>query len=189
MVRVQVGSRVEIVKNMGRVTGQPVFSSSKKNRVWVKYFSSWVKKFWPVLPYLDLFNTSKYRFIGLFYFFYLDVGFGFYVGFGVMGSTCLEILSTGKWPLFFPNIKGLPQNRFGGNFFQPITWWLKKPRALLGYVWLNRKYFSIAKYFLGENNFSKIKYFQLFYCISKNAMETIFSTTFSIFSSSKHIHI
>ena len=132
---------------------------------------------------MDLFNTSKYRFIGLFYFFYLDVGFGFYVGFGVMGSTCLEILPTEKLPLFFPNIKGLPQNRFEGNFFQPITWWLKKPRVLLGYVWLNRKYFLV------ENNFSKIKYFQLFYCISKNALETIFSITFSIFSSSKHIHI
>ena len=108
------------------------------------------------VDWLDLFNTSKHRFIGLFYFFYLDVGFGFYVGFGVIGSTCLEILPTGKWPSFFPNIKGLPQNGFGGNFFQPITWWLKKPCILLGYVWLNKKYFSTAKYFLGENNFSKI---------------------------------
>ena len=132
------------------------------------------------LPSIDLlgFSISFFR-----------CGFWIYVGFGVMGSTCLEILPTEKLPLFFPNIKGLPQNRFEGNFFQPITWWLKKPCVLLGYVWLNRKYFSIAKYFLVENNFSKIKYFQLFYCISKNAMETIFSTTFSIFSSSKHIHI
>ena len=37
-------------KKHGRVTGQPVFASSQKNRVQAKYFS--VRIFWPVLPCL-----------------------------------------------------------------------------------------------------------------------------------------
>ena len=34
----------------GWVTGQPVFASCWKNRVRVRYFLGWVRKFWSVLP-------------------------------------------------------------------------------------------------------------------------------------------
>ena len=48
MVQVRVNrksGRVDPQKNMGQVTGQPVFAFGKKNQVWVSYFSGRVRKF------------------------------------------------------------------------------------------------------------------------------------------------
>ena len=46
-------------KNTNRVTGQPVFASSKRNRVRVGYFSGRVRKFWP--RYLSSLTISRAR--------------------------------------------------------------------------------------------------------------------------------
>ena len=50
-------------KNTGWVTSQPLFALGQKNQVPVEYFSSQVRKFWPVLPCLtiavDLFSLCE----------------------------------------------------------------------------------------------------------------------------------
>ena len=36
--------QVDLQKKSSQVMGQPVFASSQKNRVQIRYFSSWVRK-------------------------------------------------------------------------------------------------------------------------------------------------